>query len=149
MDCLLDVRVDRDHALVEVWVFPHQHLGVPSHGDKNRINPTGQRRSEDITDLQSDQEGEGDDYRCVCAVRVVCWRREDEVEIRKECASVCYESGAHGKHRADQAFIYKRIDSAFLDHSTSGQSNLLIGDQVLCRLDGLMTYFQVAFAAET
>jgi hypothetical protein len=120
VDSLLHVGVDCNHALVKIRMLPHQNLGVPCHCDKDRVDATRQRRSEDIAYLQSNQEGESDNYRRVRAIRVIRWRREEEVEVCEERACVCNEGGAHGKYWTNQAFVDESIDSAVLDHSARG-----------------------------
>jgi hypothetical protein len=120
VDSLLHVGVHRNHALVKIRMLPHQNLGVPRHRDKDGVDATGQRRSENVANLQSNQEGESDDHRRVRAIRVVCWRREEEVEVCEERACVCDKGCAHGQYWTNQAFVDESVDSAVLDHSAKG-----------------------------
>ena len=106
VDCLLDMRVDLDHLMVDIGVFAHEHLRVPSHRDEDRIDTGAQGCGEDLTDLQPDEKGEGDNYRCVCSVLVVCGRRENEVEVGEKRAGVRNECSSHGEDRSDKALVH-------------------------------------------
>lgn len=83
MNSLLHLGIDLNHALIQVRVLPHQHFRIPRSSHKQSVNPTAQRRSEAVRDLQSDQESVGDDYRREIAVGIVAWVREEEVEVRE------------------------------------------------------------------
>lgn len=64
MNGLLDVRINADHAGVEVWVIAHQHLWIPRAGDEDGVDAAAEWGCEDVADLQADEEGEGDnDWR--------------------------------------------------------------------------------------
>jgi hypothetical protein len=141
VDRLLDVRVHSYHTVIKIGMFPHKHFRIPGHGDKDRIETTAQGGGENITDLESNQEREGDHDRCVGAIRVVCRRCEDEVEVGQQCASIGDECSSHGEHRPDQALVDKRIDTAILDHPANVSFDAYL--QIL----GPATYFQVALAA--
>ena len=48
VDGLLDLWVHSYHAVVEVRVLAHEDIGVPRHGNKNRVDTAAQRRREDF-----------------------------------------------------------------------------------------------------
>lgn len=120
MNSLLYVRVDADHAGVEVRMIAHQHLWIPGASDKDCVNAAAERSRKDVADLQANEEGKSDNNRRVCAILVVGGRSEDEVEIGKEGTCVSDECSTHTENGADQALINKRVNSTILDHPESG-----------------------------
>ena len=38
MDSLLHMRIDHDHALIEIRMLPHKNLRIPGHGNENGID---------------------------------------------------------------------------------------------------------------
>ncbi len=80
-------------------------LRVPARGDEDGVDAAGQGRREDVRDLEADEVRKGYDDGRETAVAVVCWLREDEVQVGQEGARKGDEHGAKGQHRADEAFL--------------------------------------------
>ena len=110
MDHLLYFGVDAHHSGVEIGMIAHQDLWVPSRCNEYRIHAATDWRHEDLADLQSNQEGEGHDYRCVFAAVVVLWLGELEVKESEQSTEIGDESGAHGQNRAYQAASSGELD---------------------------------------
>lgn len=53
---LLHMGVDMDHLLVQVWMLVHHHLRVPGSSNEDGVDAAAQGSSEDVADLQSDDE---------------------------------------------------------------------------------------------
>lgn len=94
--------IDRNQSLVQVWIFPHKHLGIKRHGDKEGAHTTLDRHEEDIADLQADEKGERHDEGSERAVVVVGGFREFQIEIREKAAYVGDKDGAHGQDGVDE-----------------------------------------------
>lgn len=116
---LLDMRVDADHAGIQVGMIPHQDLRIPRTGHEYGIDATAKRRGEDVADLEADEEGEGNHNRSVGAILVVSGRGEDEVEVGEKRAGIGNKGRAHAEDGADETFIDKGVNSAVLDHPGS------------------------------
>lgn len=112
MDSLLHMRIDLHHLLIHFRMLAHHNLGIPRCGHEDSLDAARQRRGEAMSDLQSDQEGIGDNDWSESAVLVVAWVGEEEVEVCKQGASVGHESRAHRHDGANKAFVDKRIDTA-------------------------------------
>lgn len=95
----------------------HQHLRVPRRRHKERVHPASNRRHEDLTHLQPDEEGESHHNRCVSPGSVVSWVCEFQVEEGEEGAEESDKGGAHGEDGADEAVIDEGVDAAVFHHS--------------------------------
>lgn len=91
-------------------------LGIPAHGDKDGVDAAGQRRGEDVCDLEANEEGKGHDDGGGSAVAKVVVEiarvaaAEDaglEEEVRDEAADDADEEGAEAEDGTDEAFLYK------------------------------------------
>lgn len=71
MDGLLYVWVHSYHLGVQLWMLPHQHFRIPGRSDEDGVNAARDRNSEDVADLQTDQEGIGYHNRGELAVAIV------------------------------------------------------------------------------
>ena len=122
MYSLLHMRINLDHLPIKLPMIPHQHLGIPRHGHKQRVNPTRNRRRKDIGNLQTYNKRKGDDDGGELAVGVVGRVGEDEVEVGEQGAGVGDEGGAHGEDGADEAFVDEGVDAAVFYHSVYTKS---------------------------
>lgn len=113
----LHLRINLDHPRPKIRVIPHQHLGIPRARHEDRIHPAANRRQEDLTHLQPDQEGKRHDDGCELAAFIVCRVRELEVEEREQAAEVGDEGAAHGEDRPDEAIVDEGVDAAVFHHT--------------------------------
>ena len=112
VDSLLDVRVDCNHALVQLWMLADENLRVPCHRDEKGVDAAGQRSREAVCDLEADEESVSYNDRRKVSVRVVSWGGEVNVKVSEESAGVGYECAAHGKDRTDKALVHQCVDAA-------------------------------------
>ena len=117
MDGLLHMGVNLHHLVIQVRMVANHDLRIPCSSNKNAIDATTNRGSEDVADLQANQEGVGYDDGRVAAVGVVGGRREDHVQVGQQRAGVAYKGAAHAEHGADQAFVDQGVDAAVFYHS--------------------------------
>ena len=111
------MRIHPHQLLIQIRMFQHQHLRIPRHRHKQRIDPRPNRRHEYLADLQPDQERKRHDNRREhAAVLVVCGFREFEVQVREERGEVADEEGAHGQDGTGQAVVDERVDAAVFHH---------------------------------
>lgn len=111
MQHLPDPRVHGDQPIVKLPMLPGQHVRIPRHAHEQRLDATAQRRQENLTDLQANEEGEGHDDAREFAAGVVGRVREFEVEEGEQAAEECHEGGTHGEHGADQTVIDEGVDA--------------------------------------
>ena len=96
MNSLLNMRINLNHALIQIREIVNQHFGIKRHGHKERAHAALDRHQEDISDLETDEESKGHDDGGEGAAGVVGWRGEGEVEVGEEGGHVGDEDGAHG-----------------------------------------------------
>lgn len=134
MDSLLHLRVDLDHLVIQLRVVTAHDSRVPTCGDEDGLDTTGDRSGEDGADLEPDEEGEGHDDGGEATVLIVCGRGEVEVQISEERGGVTDEYTTEGENRTNKAvlecvstgadtmcgwktYVDKRVNATVLHHS--------------------------------
>lgn len=114
VNSLLNVRVDCDHALVQIREILHQHLCIKGHGDEKGGHTTLDRDEEDVGNLETDEEGKCHDDSGKGVARVVLRLGEGDVEVGEERAEVGNGNGTHGEDGVDEAFVDECVDTSVL-----------------------------------
>jgi len=91
MNSLLHMRIHGNQLAIQLSVLLNHDLRIKSRRHENSIDTTTDWRSEDLADLQTDEEGVGNDDGREVAVGVVAWLGENEVEVGEQGASVADE----------------------------------------------------------
>lgn len=84
------------------------NLRGPARGNEGGVDTTRQGCREDVRNLETDQEGEGDDERRVFALLVVRRIGEEQVQVSEKGAGVCYEEGTESQDWSNQAVLRSR-----------------------------------------
>lgn len=113
----LDLREKNDHLLIELRIIALEDFRVECHSYEECGEAALHRDEEDVADLETEEEGDGHDNRCVATLAVIRWLSDFHVQEGDEGADVGDENRAHGQNGVNDIFVDQSIDAARAEHS--------------------------------
>lgn len=125
VDDLLDLGIQANHLMVKFRVIADHDLGIPTGGDKNRLDTARDGCRKNIGNLESNEERKRQDDGGEAASLVVGGFGNLEVDVGEQGASVADGQGSKGKDGSNKTFLHHELAKLFPNSKAwqNGQSS--------------------------